>query len=246
MNRVLLSSALLLALTGFVRAQDNNAQSSTSTTTTTTNSTQTTTTPADATPPVNAAPSASHPKGTKVVGHERDELVQPVTKPVKVTRSVVKAAQQKLIDDGYNPGPVDGIAGPNTRAAVNKFQGDQGLPQNGQLDQNTLAKLNVGGIQTMKSAPADLGRGGKALGHNVKEGHPVEAGKAGAKGAENFGKKVAQGTKSEAIKVKDKTGSALSAVGEKMTGAGNKTQKAGEGSQQNPDQNKTGNNPPQR
>ena len=34
--------------------------------------------------------------------------------------------------------------GPQTRAATSKFQADQGLSKNGKLDEDTLAKLNVG------------------------------------------------------------------------------------------------------
>lgn len=230
MKRLLLSAGLALALTGFVYAQDNTQSSPTTTTQSTTSSS-----------PATSAPAA--PAGTKVTGHPRDTIVQPIAKPVKITPSVVKATQQKLTEDGYQPGPADGVMGPNTRAALQKFQSDQGLNASGRLDQETLAKLNVGGMQTIKSAPADLARGGKALGTNVSQGHPVAAGKAGAKGATSFGKKVAQGSESEAVKVKDKVGSGLSTIGEKISGAGEKTKNAGEASQQKPDENSS--NPPQ-
>jgi peptidoglycan hydrolase-like protein with peptidoglycan-binding domain len=90
----------------------------------------------------------------------------------------VEAAQKALADRGYQTGPAEGIVGPQTRAATSKFQADQGLNKTGKLDADTLAKLNVGGPETLSAAPGDVGRGGKAFGHDVKEGHPVEAGKA--------------------------------------------------------------------
>ena len=169
-----------------------------------------------------------HPKGTTGSGQSTDKIVQPKNAPIKVTPSVVKDAQQKLDQGGYSAGPADGVMGPKTKAALKKFQADQQLPQSGQLDQKTMAALKVGGVNAVASAPRDLGRGGKAIGHNVKGGHPVEAAKAGAEGGKNFGKKVGEGSKSLAIKAKDEVGSGISAAGKKVTGAGEKTKDAGE------------------
>jgi hypothetical protein len=75
-----------------------------------------------------------------------------------------------------------------------------------------------GGSKKVAAAPSDLGRGGKAIGHNMKGGHPVAAGQAGVEGGKEFGKKVGSGTKSAAVGVKDKVGSGLSAVGNKLDG----------------------------
>ena len=204
MFRWILSAALLLSMTSLVSAQDTSSTSSTTTTTTSTTNSGTTNT------------TAQKPQGTKVVGHDRDTIVAPKIKPVKVDSGVIKSAQTELQSRGYNPGPVDGVAGPRTRAAVSKFQADQGLKQTGHLDTNTLAKLNVGGTNIVKSAPADLGRAGKAAGHDVKEGHPVDAGKAVATGSESFGKKVAKGSKSLAVRGVEKVGKGLSSIGNKV------------------------------
>lgn len=179
---------------------------------------------------------ADHPQGTAVTGHDTDAIVQPKTAPIKVTPSVIKDAQQRLSQAGYNAGPADGVLGVRTRAAINNFQRDKNLAQTGQLDQPTLGALNVGGVQAITSAPTDLGRGGKAIGHNVKEGHPVEAGKAGVKSGKDFGKKVGSGSESLAVKAKDKVGSGVSAIGKKITGAGEKTKEAGEDTSKPQDQ----------
>src|SRR5215475_10365220 len=45
----------------------------------------------------------------------------------------VRTAQQALADKGYHPGPVDGLMGPKTRAAVQEFQRKEGLEATGQL-----------------------------------------------------------------------------------------------------------------
>lgn len=200
-KRVLMTAGLLFAFAAFGISQDQNT---------------------------NPSSASGQPSGTTVSGRQTDTTVQPKNAPVKVTPAVVRDAQQKLDQAGYNPGPADGVIGPKTRAALQKYQADKQLPETGRLDQKTMAALNVGGANTVASAPKDLGRGGKAIGHDVKGGHPVEAAKAGEKSGKNFGKKVGEGSKSLAIKAKDKVGAGMSAVGKKVTGVGEKTKNAGE------------------
>lgn len=218
MNRLLLTAALVLSFATVAYGQDQPAN-----------------------------PAAGHPEGTVVKHKETDTIVQPKNTPVKLNPTVVENAQRALAEKGYEPGPADGSVGPQTRAAITKFQADQNLAQTGRLDQKTLAALNVGGIQTLKAAPSDLGRGGKAIGHNAVGGHPVAAGKSAVQGGKNFGKKVGEGAESTAVKVKDKAGSALSAVGEKISGAGEKTKDAGEATERKSEEttDQPSKNPPQ-
>ena len=54
----------------------------------------------------------------------------------------IRSVQAALKAKGYDPGPVDGIMGSQTRAALLQYQKDNGLPQ-GQLDVETLAALGV-------------------------------------------------------------------------------------------------------
>jgi hyperosmotically inducible periplasmic protein len=56
----------------------------------------------------------------------------------------VRAAQEKLRDKGYNPGPIDGIWGPRTAAAVSAYQRKENLTVTNRLDTETLGKLEVG------------------------------------------------------------------------------------------------------
>jgi len=57
--------------------------------------------------------------------------------------STVRDVQQALQDKGFEVGPIDGIMGPRTRNALREFQQRQGLRGAGQLNQETLAALNV-------------------------------------------------------------------------------------------------------
>jgi len=69
-------------------------------------------------------------------------------------RENVKAAQQALKDKGHDPGPVDGVMGPKTQAAVKDFQSREGLSATGQLDAETMSKL---GVQARAGASVDTG-----------------------------------------------------------------------------------------
>jgi His-Xaa-Ser repeat protein HxsA len=55
----------------------------------------------------------------------------------------VKAIQKALQDKGMDPGPIDGVMGPKTMAALKAFQKDQKLPESGRLDDQTREKLGV-------------------------------------------------------------------------------------------------------
>jgi len=147
---------------------------------------------------VSAQTSEQAPAGTHVDPQD-STTVQPTKQDVSVTPNVIRAAQQKLDDGGYHSGKPDGKIGPVTRAAIRKYQGDQGVPVTGELDESTLSHLNVGGSQTMASAPGNLKNGAKAAGHDIKKGHPVAAAKAMGKGVGRAGKAVGEGTKSDVV-----------------------------------------------
>jgi len=56
----------------------------------------------------------------------------------------IEAAQRKLAAQKMYTGKIDGMFGAQTRAAVEKFQGDQGIPVSGNLDTRTLTALGIG------------------------------------------------------------------------------------------------------
>jgi len=53
----------------------------------------------------------------------------------------VRTAQMYLTFAGLNPGPIDGVMGARTQAALTAYQQQQGLPQTGAADDATLASL---------------------------------------------------------------------------------------------------------
>jgi len=57
--------------------------------------------------------------------------------------AVIVNVQTELADWGYNPGPIDGILGPRTRAALAAFQSDHGLLVTSAVDRPTLQTLGL-------------------------------------------------------------------------------------------------------
>jgi murein L,D-transpeptidase YcbB/YkuD len=55
----------------------------------------------------------------------------------------VMAMQQALKDKGHDPGPIDGVMGPRTQAALKDYQQKEGLKATGRWDDATAAKLGV-------------------------------------------------------------------------------------------------------
>jgi len=55
----------------------------------------------------------------------------------------VRQAQRALRDLGYSPGPIDGIVGPQTHAALAKYQDAEKLSVTGGLDLETMARLDI-------------------------------------------------------------------------------------------------------
>ena len=91
-----------------------------------------------------AAPSmaltAAFPDVPGIAGAPAEALVQ-VAATMADPR--VKAAQTALAAQKFNPGPIDGVMGPKTTAAIKAFQKARGMAQTGNLDVGTLSALNV-------------------------------------------------------------------------------------------------------
>ena len=116
------------------------------------------------------------------------------------TSQTIRAAQEALKAKGYDPGPIDGIYGPRTRAATEDFQKHETLTADGRLGPKTLDSLQIkentasGNFQeaggTLKDSysqgGSDVARGSKELGKQVANGNVVD-------GAKDFGKGVGTG-----------------------------------------------------
>jgi hypothetical protein len=66
---------------------------------------------------------------------EREAPIEPID---------VRAAQEKLAALGFDPGPLDGFAGPRTKAAAKAFQEAHGLEADGLIGQKTWRSLMGG------------------------------------------------------------------------------------------------------
>jgi peptidoglycan hydrolase-like protein with peptidoglycan-binding domain len=118
--------------------------------------------------------------------------------PAGLDQQDIKKVQQSLSDKGFHPGPVDGVLGSQTRSGIREYQKSESLPVTGRLDKETAGKLGVGPESiggSFKGAGQEVGKGGQELGHEMKDGKPLAAGKEFGKGIGRAGKKVGQGVK---------------------------------------------------
>jgi hypothetical protein len=56
---------------------------------------------------------------------------------------VIANVQAQLYNEGYYDGPIDGILGPDTRAAIADYQADHGLAVTASIDEPTVASLGL-------------------------------------------------------------------------------------------------------
>ena len=119
-------------------------------------------------------------------------------KPVVSHRHDIKKVQESLRDKGYYHGACRWLLGPQTREAIRQYQQSENLPVTGRLDGETAGKLGVGPESvggSFEGAGHEVGKGGKELGHEMKKGKPIAAGKEMGKGLGRGGKDVGKGVK---------------------------------------------------
>jgi len=66
---------------------------------------------------------------------------------------LVLVIQQHLADAGFYNGPIDGLIGPRTRAAIRAYQQTHEMEEDGEISEFLLVHLN----RTMKAQQAELG-----------------------------------------------------------------------------------------
>ncbi len=134
----------------------------------------------------------------------------------------IKSVQQALKDKGFDPGPVDGVKGRQTKEALKKYQEQQHLTADGRVGPKTLDSLGVkqGEPATQFKASGDnlkngYGKGGKDIGTGSKDmADQMKTGHVG-NGAVDFGKGVGTGVKKMAVG----TGHAAKNVGKGVANA---------------------------
>lgn len=117
-------------------------------------------------------------------------------KPSAFKHDDIREVQKSLTDKGFDAGPVDGHMGPRTRSGIRQFQMSENLPVTGRLDAETAGKLGVGPESiggNFSGAGHDVAEGSKELGHEVKQGKPVAAGKEFGKGIGSAAQKIGAG-----------------------------------------------------
>lgn len=58
-----------------------------------------------------------------------------------LTAEGIRQVQQALTKKGFDPGPIDGVLGPQTEQALRKFQDYYGIKVTGRIDNQTLYAL---------------------------------------------------------------------------------------------------------
>ena len=90
------------------------------------------------------------------------QLLDASTDGPALSRDDVRQAQAQLHARHLYDGPVDGVLGPQTRAALRHYQQASGLPESATLDTATVARLTGGPTpnSTPSPAPTDFGSSG--------------------------------------------------------------------------------------
>ena len=97
-------------------------------------------------------------------------------------RADVEKAQKALKQAGHDPGPIDGVMGDQTSAALRAYQKAQGLGETGQLDEATSAKLGAGSAKSPSASPRETATGSQQTGGDKKPNavDPAQGTKTGA------------------------------------------------------------------
>jgi peptidoglycan hydrolase-like protein with peptidoglycan-binding domain len=97
---------------------------------------------------------AAAPKEEKKAAAPKEEKMEKEAKAPARGSEDIKKVQEALKAKGQDPGPIDGIMGPKTQAALRAFQEANGLKPTGRLDDQTAAKLGVETPTTAKKKEA--------------------------------------------------------------------------------------------
>ena len=110
---------------------------------------------------VKSAPDAASAwQGVKTSSHPRDPMAFLFTYPdsrfsvaagmryQQLKRQRIRQVQNRLRDEGFDPGHTDGVFGPQTQAALRQYQRARGLAVSGRCDPATVEALRLEGFTT--------------------------------------------------------------------------------------------------
>src|SRR6516225_7395253 len=72
---------------------------------------------------------------------------------VEATTALVREIQFMLLRLGMDPGPIDGIAGPQTLGAVRRFQAKSGLPMSDLINDGKISAILLARLRGEASQP---------------------------------------------------------------------------------------------
>jgi len=104
---------------------------------------------------------------------DRERAASEIPQQQATSSALVKDAQAYLTALGYQPGPIDGVLGPKTQAAIKAFQRDEGLTVNGQPSKGLLARLRDpvrAGRKTGATTQSTVGSTTKSTGSSIGSG----------------------------------------------------------------------------
>lgn len=93
-------------------------------------------------PPSDSASGEARPVTVKST-REPAAVERPASRSKELTASEIRVVQHQLKRAGFNPGPIDGVMGEKTKAALRKYQRSRRLAANGSLDSKTLSSLGL-------------------------------------------------------------------------------------------------------
>ena len=129
------------------------------------------------------------------MGSTQSKASQGSTSGEEQNPATVRSAQQALKQKGFDVGSIDGQMGPSTQSALRSFQQSQGLPQTGNLDQQTLSALGADQDQAGASNQGAASTSGAAPMENSSS-----PGASSSQGAPNSSATSGQSTQSSAYK----------------------------------------------
>jgi peptidoglycan hydrolase-like protein with peptidoglycan-binding domain len=112
-----------------------------------------------ATIPGSAAPQTNQPQAQTEPQAQTGPQEQAAPAEASLSRSQIRKAQEQLRAQGICRCRADGKLGPQTKAALRRFQQRNNLPQTATLDRQTMDALMGGGTATGSSAPPTVLRG---------------------------------------------------------------------------------------